>query len=718
MNICIVARNEQELPPYGYGGSERVIYSLIKHLLTINDVENLYVFSKTSERLRKLSKTISKLNIVTYPEALNDDGIKDFVKNKIKSLKLEIDIIHDHSEMIIANKDEFDCPVIFTLHYMSKDYYPYENTIYPSNYCKEEMNGKINLDNVIYHCLPDAEYIPGKINKDNELLYLGVVKESKGVDIAINIAERLGRQLIIAGPQDPDDPNLIYFNTKIKPRLNDNIRYVGEVKSLRQRYFLTSSKLMLFPTKTETFGLAAIEAMASGTPVLMFDNCTGREILPKHDKFEFLAINEDDMVEKTRIILDEFTSQNGINLARSIQHTFDGQSMAEKYYNAYKSIIETGHLPVKTELYNKGKVSLCMIVKNEENRLSNCLNSVKDFVDEMIIVDTGSTDNTKEIAKQFGAKIYDFEWCYDFSKARNEALKHATKDYILWLDADDTFDQADIDKLMDLKQKLSTNNLDLVWMYYDYRHDNNGNVTYTFQNERLFRNHRGITWNCVVHEVLDLKGKVKNELRTDIHVRHTSNHDNTNKYVEFFKKNEELGHQFNSREKYFYCMEVYKHEDKLKAYQLANDIINQNDGTTNTYEMHSTYSMKGMMEMNWGMYNEAIISLTNSIAYHQPLPYLLFNIGECHRFLGHYKNAEFYYQTLIHELPFEERFSNNSVYTNHERDLHEFKCKAYISMVFMCYYNYLDKELAKNYNEELLKYDPTNESGLYNKGVL
>ena len=82
-------------------------------------------------------------------------------------------------------------------------------------------------------------------------------------------------------------------------------------------------------------------------------------------------------------------------------------------------------------------LSICMIVKNEEENLPRLLNSIQGLYDELIIVDTGSTDNTVEIAKSFGAKVYCFEWCDNFSAARNESLRHATKDYILWLDADD-----------------------------------------------------------------------------------------------------------------------------------------------------------------------------------------------------------------------------------------------------------------------------------------
>lgn len=84
------------------------------------------------------------------------------------------------------------------------------------------------------------------------------------------------------------------------------------------------------------------------------------------------------------------------------------------------------------------KLSLCAIAKNEEIALPKCLSSVKDVVNEIVVLDTGSTDRTVEIAKQFGAKVYHFDWCNDFSAARNQALNYVTGDWILVLDADET----------------------------------------------------------------------------------------------------------------------------------------------------------------------------------------------------------------------------------------------------------------------------------------
>ena len=85
------------------------------------------------------------------------------------------------------------------------------------------------------------------------------------------------------------------------------------------------------------------------------------------------------------------------------------------------------------------KVSACWIVRNEENTLTNSINSVKAYVDELIVVDTGSTDGTIEIAERLGAKVFKLDWANDFSAPRNHALEQATGDWIVFLDADEYF---------------------------------------------------------------------------------------------------------------------------------------------------------------------------------------------------------------------------------------------------------------------------------------
>src|SRR5688572_6232037 len=93
------------------------------------------------------------------------------------------------------------------------------------------------------------------------------------------------------------------------------------------------------------------------------------------------------------------------------------------------------------------RVSLCLIAKNEEERLPVCLRSAVDLVDETIVVDTGSTDRTKEIAGQFGARLVDFPWRDSFSAAMNEAIRHASGDWIFWLHADHWVDETNRQRL-------------------------------------------------------------------------------------------------------------------------------------------------------------------------------------------------------------------------------------------------------------------------------
>ncbi|MBI5416516.1 glycosyltransferase [Candidatus Poribacteria bacterium] len=102
-------------------------------------------------------------------------------------------------------------------------------------------------------------------------------------------------------------------------------------------------------------------------------------------------------------------------------------------------------------------ISLCMIVKNEEKNLEEFFGSVSPYFEEIIVVDTGSTDNTRAVAIKYGAKIYDFPWINDFAAARNESIKHAASDWIMWCDADDRISEQDLKKIRKaIKQQRDT----------------------------------------------------------------------------------------------------------------------------------------------------------------------------------------------------------------------------------------------------------------------
>lgn len=151
-------------------------------------------------------------------------------------------------------------------------------------------------------------------------------------------------------------------------------------------------------------------------------------------------------------------------------------------------------------------ISLCMIVKNEENFLPGCLASVRGAADEIILVDTGSTDGTEKVGERCGAKLYSFQWIDDFAAARNFSFSKATKDFILWLDADDILLPEDREKLIWRKNLLSQQ-VDLVMMNYHVDCDLQGKPAHTYYRERLIRRGSGCVWQDPVHETIKYYGR-------------------------------------------------------------------------------------------------------------------------------------------------------------------------------------------------------------------
>ena len=147
-------------------------------------------------------------------------------------------------------------------------------------------------------------------------------------------------------------------------------------------------------------------------------------------------------------------------------------------------------------------VSLCMIVKNEEAVLARCLDSLNGLMDEIIIVDTGSTDSTKDIAGLYTDKVYDYEWTDDFAAARNFSFSLATMDYIYAPDADEVLDDINRMRFAQLKAALLPE-VEIVQMKY---HTVTGFDTVlnskTEYRPKLFRRLRTFTWIDPIHETV------------------------------------------------------------------------------------------------------------------------------------------------------------------------------------------------------------------------
>ena len=199
-------------------------------------------------------------------------------------------------------------------------------------------------------------------------------------------------------------------------------------------------------------------------------------------------------------------------------------------------------------------ISLCMIVKNEEKILARCLDSIHDLVEEIIIVDTGSTDRTKEIASKYTKKIYDFEWIDDFAAARNFSFQFATKDYIYVADADEVIDEENRKRFLQLKEVLLPE-IDIVQM--KYCNQLQFGTAYNFDEEyrpKLYKRQREFLWTEPVHEMVRLDPVVYD---SDIEILHMPENNHSGRDFAVFQKQIKKGVRLSKRLHHMYAMELY-----------------------------------------------------------------------------------------------------------------------------------------------------------------
>lgn len=199
--------------------------------------------------------------------------------------------------------------------------------------------------------------------------------------------------------------------------------------------------------------------------------------------------------------------------------------------------------------------SLCMIVKNEERVLARCLDSIADLMDEIIIVDTGSTDRTKEIAARYTDGIYDYPWVGDFSAARNYAASKATMEYIYTADADEMLDEQNRGRLRDLKRVLLPE-IEIVQMYYCNELGNN-NTASNFEKElrpKLYRRLRTFTWIDPIHETLRLDPVV---FDSEIEILHRPVGNHAPRDLAALQSLHEQGVRLSQKLHHMYAMELF-----------------------------------------------------------------------------------------------------------------------------------------------------------------
>ncbi len=185
-----------------------------------------------------------------------------------------------------------------------------------------------------------------------------------------------------------------------------------------------------------------------------------------------------------------------------------------------KQLFERANSALLNKKDKRPLLSICMIVKNEEKNIGECLKSAQGLADEIIVTDTGSTDKTVEIAQSYGAKIENFAWTKDFSAARNYSISKAASRWIIWLDADDRLPKRTVDEL---RQKLSQEIPNKVFYLVVCNSADGGRTGARFSQIRVFPNNPGIRFEGKIHEQILSNVRKLNliEEKTSLEIFHT-----------------------------------------------------------------------------------------------------------------------------------------------------------------------------------------------------
>lgn len=288
-------------------------------------------------------------------------------------------------------------------------------------------------------------------------------------------------------------------------------------------------------------------------------------------------------------------------------------------------------------------ISVCMIVKNEEAVLARCLDSLQGIADEIVIVDTGSTDRTKEIAALYTSRIYDFTWIHDFAAARNFAFSKATKEYIYSADADEVLEEKDRMKFLQLKQALLPE-IEIVEMIYVNPED--CNMVYNFAREprpKLFKRLREFRWIDPIHETVALHPLVYS---SDIEVQHRPQRLHSGRDFEAMERELKRSGRLSERLYSMYAKELYisgEKEDFERAVVWFRQRLEQ-DGLSEDARMEALCVLAKQLSL-WEEYEQllslVLMEVTNGAA---PAAELCFLLGEYYEISGRDAEAVVWYK--------------------------------------------------------------------------
>lgn len=337
------------------------------------------------------------------------------------------------------------------------------------------------------------------------------------------------------------------------------------------------------------------------------------------------------------------------------------------------------------------RISLCMIVRDEEGVLERCLKSADRLFDEIVIADTGSTDGTKQIAEKYG-NVFDFSWKNDFAAARNFIFSKGTGEYLCWLDADDVISSEARALFPAILELLEREKPDIVFCPY-----RSGGTT--FFRERFIKNRAGFSWQGRVHECIPPRGKI---VRSPFFVTHLSSEKPRGRrnldIYEQWAKEEELS----SRDLFYFGRELYYHGEYGRAIKILEG-AEQNGWYVNRIEASK---IKAKCLLALGKRAEAIEVLLQSLSVAEPRAGTLCELGNAYMGSKNYKLAAFWYRAAL----LSEDHSD-------EGDFDEPSLRGTVPLLqlVVCCWNLGDKESAKEFHLRAKQLAPEHPSVLYNE---
>lgn len=344
-----------------------------------------------------------------------------------------------------------------------------------------------------------------------------------------------------------------------------------------------------------------------------------------------------------------------------------------------------------------------MIVRNAEATLGRCLSSVSNVVNEINIIDTGSTDETINIARKYTDRIFHFKWVDHFAEARNFSFEKATKEYILWLDADDVIMEKDQKQLMDLKKTLSSE-VDSVSMNYILGFDDYGNVRSSIRRNRLVKREKQFKWRGVVHEYLEVSGVI---LNSDLSVTHQSEKRDASRNLLIYENQLSQNHTFIPRDLFYFANELKDHHMYERAISYYEQFLLTGEGW-----IEDNIASCGRLAdcyHHLGESDKELESVLRSFRYDQPRPEFCCRLGFYFLSREQINSSIYWYKQAL------EYKQDGPNWGFHD---HAFTTWLPNLQLCVCYDRLGNDVLAYHHNEIAYQYRPKDSAVLHNKKYL